>query len=145
MKRRDVLIGWRPTSATSLGASFGFWLRRCGYVPLRCRCNVLLRNCGEIPLRRLSEVPPRRSWVFHLRLVWGIVGTTNGTSLSRTLGTLSRRSLMVSWRHATETSRRHYTETSLGFSFVKYLRRRWDGPKYVATTSSRSPLAGWVS
>ena len=59
----------------SLGVSFETCLKRHGdilmgsrcYVLLRCRHDVLIRHHEYVPLRRLSDVPPRRCWVFHLR------------------------------------------------------------------------------
>ena len=52
---------------------------------------------GYVPLRRLGDVPLRRRWVFHLRLLWDVVETYCGTSLLRPFKTLSRRSNKTSW------------------------------------------------
>ena len=52
---------WRRTTATLLCVSFGAYMRRCR--------DVLMRHGGYVPLRRRSDVPLRRHWVFHLRLV----------------------------------------------------------------------------
>ena len=32
-----------------------------------------MRHRRDLPLRRIGDVPPRRRWVFHLRLDWGVV------------------------------------------------------------------------
>ena len=65
-------------------------------------------------------------------------------SVSRSLETLSQCSLMTPWRRTTEMSWRS-TEASLGVSFEMFLRRRCNGQKDVATTSSRRPLAKWCT
>ena len=44
-----------------IGVPFGTYRRR--------RWDVLMERRGYIPLRRLSDVPMRRRWVFHLRFV----------------------------------------------------------------------------
>ena len=46
---------------TLLGVSFGSYRR--------CRRDVLMGHRGYIPLRHLGDIPLRRGWVFHLRLV----------------------------------------------------------------------------
>ena len=42
--------------------------RRC-YVLLKGHYDVPIRRRGGTPLTRLGDVPSRRRWVFHLRLV----------------------------------------------------------------------------
>ena len=54
--------------------------RRC-YVLLRRRQDVPVRCRGDVPLRRLRHVPPRCSWVFHLRRTCKVAGTSRETSL----------------------------------------------------------------
>ena len=54
--------------------------RHC-YVLLRRPHNVPIRFPGDVTLRRLSEVPPRRRWVFHLRRTCDVAGTYRQTSL----------------------------------------------------------------
>ena len=44
-----------------LGVSFGSYRRR--------RRDVLMGRRGYVPLRLLGDVPLRRRWVFHLRLI----------------------------------------------------------------------------
>ena len=39
------------------------------------RFSASQRHRRDVPLRRLSDVPPWRRWVFHLRLVWDVVET----------------------------------------------------------------------
>ena len=46
---------------TLLDVSFGSYRRR--------RRTVLMGRRGYLPLRRLGDVPLRRRWVFHLRLI----------------------------------------------------------------------------
>ena len=55
---------WRRNTATLLGVSFG-----------RRRWDVLMGWSGYVPLRCLGDIPQRRQWVFHLRLVWDVVET----------------------------------------------------------------------
>ena len=57
---------WKRTTATLLGVSFGTYMRRC---------RDILKARSYVPLRRLGDVPPRRRWVFHLRLIWDVVKT----------------------------------------------------------------------
>ena len=52
---------WKRTTATLFGVLFGTYRRR--------RRDVLMGHGGCVPLRRLSDVPLRRRWVFHLWLV----------------------------------------------------------------------------
>ena len=56
--------------------------RRC-YVLLRRRHDVPIGRCGGVPLRRLSDVPPRPRWVFHLRSTCDVAGTYRETFLRR--------------------------------------------------------------
>ena len=66
---------------TSLGISCKTCLRRrmdepmwrLNYVSLRSRHNIPQRH--PVPVRRLDDTPLRRRWVFHLRLVWDVLGT----------------------------------------------------------------------
>ena len=44
-----------------MGVSFETYRRR--------RRDILMGSCGYVPLRRLGDVPMRRHWVFHLKLV----------------------------------------------------------------------------
>ena len=72
-------------------------MRRRGYVPLRCRGDVLIERCcyvllrlphvvpirrhGGVTLRRLGDVPLRRPSVLHLRRAYDVTGTYRETSL----------------------------------------------------------------
>ena len=47
------------------------------------RYYILLRSRHNIPIRRLGDVPPRRRWMFHLRLTYDVAGTHRKTSLRR--------------------------------------------------------------
>ena len=66
---------------TSLGISCKTCLRRrmdepmwrLNYVSLRSRHNIPQRH--PVPVRRLDDTLLRRRWVFHLRLVWDVLGT----------------------------------------------------------------------
>ena len=66
---------------TSFDASFKACLRRRmdepmwrrNYVSLRSRHDVPQRH--PVPVRCLGDVPLTRRWVFHLRLVWDVLGT----------------------------------------------------------------------
>ena len=60
-RERNSDTWWRRTTATFLVVSFGTYRRR--------RRDVVMGHRGYVPLRRLGEVPLRRCWVFHLRLV----------------------------------------------------------------------------
>ena len=106
-RQRDSKTWWRSTTATLLGVLFGSYRRRRrdvlmgrgGYVPLRCRGDVLIggrhyvpmgrhhdipiRRREDVPLRRLGDVPLRRHWVFHLRRTCDVTGTYRETSLRR--------------------------------------------------------------
>ena len=44
-----------------MGVPFGIYMRR--------RIDVLMGRRGYVPLRRLVDLPMRRRWMFHLRLV----------------------------------------------------------------------------
>ena len=60
-RQRNSETWWRRTTATLLGVSFGSYRRR--------HRDVLMGRCGYVPLRRPGDVPLRRRWVFHLRLI----------------------------------------------------------------------------
>ena len=60
-QQRNFETWWRRTTATLLGVSFGTYMRY--------RRHVLMGRCGYVSLRRLGEVPLRRFWLFHLRLI----------------------------------------------------------------------------
>ena len=57
----------RRTTARLLGVSFGSYRRR--------QRDVLMGRRGYVPLRRLGDVPLRRSWVLHFRLISDVVET----------------------------------------------------------------------
>ena len=57
-QQRNSETWWRRTTATLLGVSFGTNMRE-----------VLMGRRGYVPLRRLDDVPLRRLWVFHFRLI----------------------------------------------------------------------------
>ena len=50
-----------------MGVSFGSYSTR--------RRDVLMGRRVYVPLRRLGDIPLRRRWVFHLRLIWDFVVT----------------------------------------------------------------------
>ena len=60
-RQRNSETWWRGTTATLLDVSFRSYRRR--------RRDVLMGRHGYVPLRRLGDVPLRRRWVFHLRLI----------------------------------------------------------------------------
>ena len=66
---------------TSLCVSCKTFLRRRMDEPMWRRNYVSLRSCHNIPqrhpvlVRSLGDAPLRRRWVFHLRLVWDVLGT----------------------------------------------------------------------
>ena len=51
------------------------------YVPLRRRQEIQIRSREDELLRRLSDVPLRRRWVFHLRRTCDVAGTYREMSL----------------------------------------------------------------
>ena len=59
--KRNSETWWRHTTTTFLGVLFGTYKRR--------RRDVLMGGGGYVPLRCLGNVPLRRRWVFHIRLV----------------------------------------------------------------------------
>ena len=120
-----------------MGVSFETYKRR--------RRDELMGRRGCVPLRRLGGATMRRSWMFHLRLVWDVVKTYRWESLLRPLETSPRRSSKMSWTRITETSWRRSIEKSLSVSFETYLRRRWDLQRDVVTMSPRCLVAGWES
>ena len=75
---------WLRTTETLLGASFETYLTPSIDVLIRCFCYVLLRRRHEVPIKRhggillrhLGDVPPRRRWMFHLRLSATSLGLT---------------------------------------------------------------------
>ena len=60
-KQRNPETWWRRTTATLLGVSFGTYRRR--------RWGEVMGRRGYEPLTRLGDIPLRRRWVFHFRLV----------------------------------------------------------------------------
>ena len=60
-RQRNSETWWRRTTATLLGVSFGSYRRG--------RIDILMGHRGYVPLRHLGDVPLRRRWVFHLRLL----------------------------------------------------------------------------
>ena len=94
-----------------------------------------------LPLTRLGDVPLRRHWVFHLRLVWEVE-----EALLHPLETSPRCTNKISWRRNTETSWWRSTKTSLLWvSFETYLRRHWNVQRDVVTTSLPRLVAWWVN
>ena len=61
LRKRNSETCWRRTIITLLGVLFGTYRRR--------HRDVLMGRRGYVPLKRLGNVPVKRRWVFHLRLV----------------------------------------------------------------------------
>ena len=75
-----------------MGASFESYRRR--------HRDVLMGHCGYKIMRHLGDVPMRRRWVFHLRLVWDTVKTHDETSLLRPLEASSQGFNEMLWRRS---------------------------------------------
>ena len=66
-RQRNSETWWRRTTATLFGVSFETYRR--------VRRDALMARSGYVTLRRLGDLPLRRHWVFHLRLVSDVVET----------------------------------------------------------------------
>ena len=109
-EQRNSETWWRRTKATLLGVSFQSYRRRCR--------DLLIGRPGYVPLRRRDDVPLRQCWVFHLRFTWDIVERYwCDVIITSPWDVIRKHTNRTSWRHTTETSWLRSTETSLGVSF----------------------------
>ena len=126
---------------TSLGISCKTCLRRrmdepiwrLNYVSLRSRHNIPQRH--PVPVRRLGDTLLRRRWVFHLRLVWDVLGTYPSDVVTTFLYDIVE---TYQWDVLAT-----YHWDVVGCFIWESLRRHWDVSRDVAATSPRRLLAGW--
>ena len=119
---------WRCTSATLAGASIWNYRRQRRDVLIGRRRYVLLIPFGDLPLRR--------RWVFHLRLVWDVL-------MGRPCDVLLRRRRDIPIRCCTDVPLTRFGKTWLSVSFETYLQRRWEVQRDVVKISLWRLVAGW--